>query len=89
MSREQRIELLETMNFMPILKCKFCTISDCIVPLTVVHIIVECPNYIESRARYLGDNIDIKSVLDDTGPVQTGGKLYKFLIKIVFNKIQL
>ena len=54
---------------------------DCIVPLTMVHIIINTRStevYFASRARYLGDNINMKSVLDDTGPVQTGGKLEKF-----------
>ena len=48
---------------------------DCIVLMAVVHIIVECPNYIENRAWYQGDNINMKIVLDDMGSVQTGGQL--------------
>ena len=61
---------------------------DCIVPLTVEHIIVECPNYANSRGRYLGGNRTLRSVLDDTGPVQAAGPLYMFLKDIdIFSRI--
>ena len=61
---------------------------DCIVPLTVEHIIVECPNYANSRGRYLGGNRTLRSVLDDTGPVQAAGLLYMFLKDMdIFSRI--
>ena len=51
-----------------------------IIPLIVVHIIVNFRTILRvERVSYLGDNINMKSVLDDTGPVQTGGQLYMFL----------
>ena len=52
---------------------KYC--MDCIVQLTVQHIIIECPSFGESR-RHLRRSQDLKEVLGDGGPVEAGGALY-------------
>jgi len=36
----------------------FC--DDCIVPLTVKHVLIECPEYADQRARYLGAGRDLR-----------------------------
>ena len=65
---------------------KYC--MDCIVPLTVQHIIIECPSFDESRRRHLGRPQNLKEVLGDAGPVEAGGALYLFLWEIqLFNRI--
>ena len=67
--------------------------ADCVVPLTVEHIIVDYPNYANSRGRYLGGNRTLRDVLDDTGPVQVGeaaGSLCMFLKYIeIFSRIKM
>ena len=54
---------------------------DCIVPLTVYHIIMKCPSFVESRRKYLGQPQHLKEVLGDEGLVLAGGSLYSFLVK--------
>ena len=52
--------------------------EDCLVVLTVKHILIECPSYSDDRERYLGTNTSLKDVL--VGPLCAhGGPLYQFL----------
>jgi len=56
--------------------------EDCLVPLSVKHMMIECPSYAEHRARYfrhLGDPLTLRAILGETGPVECGGPVYKFV----------
>lgn len=65
--------------------------DDCIVPLTVKHILIECPNYHREQQRYFrNNNIDLQmhSILGDDGPVELGGHLYNYMNSIgLFHRI--
>ena len=68
----------------------FC--PDCLVELTVKHIIVECPSLQDERQIFTNQAnnspIEIKHILGETGPVNYQGKLYTFLRNTGFlNKI--
>ena len=53
--------------------------EDCIVPLTVQHLLAECPNYMELRNQYLGEhrgehgNYDLSSILGEGAGLMGGG----------------
>ena len=58
--------------------------EDCLVPVTLKHIIFECPNFQEERIEHFGSNaIDMCDILCD-GNVGYGGDLYKYLHSINF-----
>jgi len=61
--------------------------EDCIVPLTMAHILAECPNYIAQRQLYLRNYPSIKAILTGTAS-DYGGPLYKFVSSIgLLNKL--
>ena len=43
---------------------------NCVVPLTVLHILVKCTAHDTSRLRHLGATITLGNILNDNGPVQ-------------------
>ena len=53
--------------------------QDCLVPLTVNHLLVECPTHLEAR-RAFGPNPTLKSIL--TTHANSNGPLFKFLTLI-------
>ena len=55
---------------------------DCVVPLTLRHIISECPNYHDDRNNHLHNLNSLSAVLGEGGPVQLNGPLYKYLKEI-------
>ena len=62
---------------------------DCIVPLTIYHIIMECSSLVESRRKYLGQPQQLKEVLGDEGPVLASGSLYSLLVETnIIDKIK-
>ena len=64
----------------------YCT--DCIVPLTIEHIMVKFPSYGDQRDGYLGANVTLREALRDEDTARFGGPVYKFLVEInILNKI--
>lgn len=62
--------------------------NDCIVPLTIKHILAECPNYILERSRYLGNNYPALDKVLGTDITQCGGPLHSYLQAIgIYHKI--
>ena len=57
--------------------------EDCLVPLTVIHILAECPNFNEDRLRYFGLNPSIELILKNDEP--TVQSVFNFLHDINFN----
>ena len=59
----------------------------CLVPLTVCHILLACPNFSSNRARHLGriaPHVTIRHLLgDDSAWVQTGA-LFSYILDIKF-----
>ena len=53
--------------------------QDCLVPLTIYHLLVECPTYLEDR-RVFGTNPTIKTIL--TTHANSNGPLFQFLTLI-------
>ena len=54
--------------------------DDCLVPVTVVHLLTECPSFSDERRRIFGgDNPSLRDIL--TRYSAYNGKLYKFLIE--------
>jgi len=56
--------------------------EDCIVPLSVKHILIECPSYSDQRRRFfgrLGDPLTLDNILGEGGPVECGGLVNQFL----------
>jgi len=62
--------------------------QDCLVPLTVIHFVTECPTYREERMRYFGRGpYDIGNMLTGINSLYDG-PMYRFLICTrMFNKI--
>lgn len=61
--------------------------DDCIVPLSVVHVLLECPSLCDDRTRLFGhlpQPLTLRSLLGDSGPVEHGGHLYTFLRAVNF-----
>ena len=55
--------------------------QECIVPLTIKHILIECPSYAQERRRYLGENPTMTTVLN--GPnTDLNGPLKEYLTHI-------
>ena len=66
--------------------------QDCIVPLTVKHLLIECPSFQDQRRQLTqgnnGSPTELIHILGDDGPVQNMGKLHKYLQDIdILNKI--
>ena len=57
--------------------------EDCLIPLTVTHIMAECPNFNEERRRYFGLNNSLENILkDDELSVQS---VFRYLNSIRFD----
>ena len=58
--------------------------DDCIVPLSVRHVLEECPSYWDQRMQFfLSNNVRISDILGEDN-TEYGGKLYKFIESIGF-----
>ena len=68
------------------IECGRCT--ECVVPLTVYHIIAECPEFRIERRRIFGremlDIRDFKVILGDKASTCFNGDIYKFLNEIEY-----
>ena len=55
----------------------FC--EDCLVPLSVKHVLTECPNFNEERNQHFNTNhANLSEMVCETG-VEYGGRLYRYL----------
>ena len=64
--------------------------TRCQVPVTVAHVLVECPRYARQRARHLGrlpSSVTSKLLLDDDSRWVEDGSLFSFLRQIRFEVI--
>ena len=57
--------------------------EDCLVPLTITHILAECPNFNEQRRRFLGQNTSLNVILRDSE--QSVQSIFKYLHSINFD----
>ena len=58
------------------------------MPLTVEHLIIDCPNFHNVRGQHFQRRATLEEVLGERGPVEFGGPLYKYIREInIFNKM--
>jgi len=55
--------------------------EDCLVPLSVLHILTECPTYLDLRQRYFGRGPYNLSYMLTEGRAVLGGPMHKFIVK--------
>ena len=56
--------------------------EDCIMPLTVEHLIIECSNFHNVKGQHFQRRATLEEVLGEGGPVKFGGLLYKYLREV-------
>lgn len=60
--------------------------GECLVPLSIEHIILECPSYTEERRRCFGTDPSMNYIMGEL--CEKDGPLYKFLIQLgIYNEI--